>query len=63
LTFEVLLPAVTMQNYLTGLPCMTYCPVMASLFPFYTEFLVSFDMDMSYTRVLHIKVAYRVPHK
>jgi hypothetical protein len=22
-----------------------------------------FDMDMSYTRVLHIKVAYRVPHK
>jgi hypothetical protein len=23
----------------------------------------SFDMDMSYTRVLHIKVAYRVPHK
>jgi Na+-translocating ferredoxin:NAD+ oxidoreductase RnfA subunit len=21
------------------------------------------DMDMSYTRVLHIKVAYRVPHK
>jgi hypothetical protein len=24
---------------------------------------VYFDMDMSYTRVLHIKVAYRVPHK
>jgi hypothetical protein len=23
----------------------------------------SFDMDMSYTRVLHIKIAYRVPHK
>jgi hypothetical protein len=23
----------------------------------------SIDMDMSYTRVLHIKVAYRVPHK
>jgi hypothetical protein len=23
----------------------------------------SFDMDMSYTRVLHIKVAYHVPHK
>jgi hypothetical protein len=22
-----------------------------------------FDMDMPYTRVLHIKVAYRVPHK
>jgi predicted Ser/Thr protein kinase len=22
-----------------------------------------FDMDMSYTRVLHIKVAYQVPHK
>jgi hypothetical protein len=22
-----------------------------------------FDMDMSYTRVLHIKVAYRVPHE
>jgi hypothetical protein len=22
-----------------------------------------FDMNMSYTRVLHIKVAYRVPHK
>jgi hypothetical protein len=22
-----------------------------------------FDMDMSYARVLHIKVAYRVPHK
>jgi hypothetical protein len=21
------------------------------------------DMDMSYTRVLHIQVAYRVPHK
>jgi hypothetical protein len=21
------------------------------------------DMDMSYTRLLHIKVAYRVPHK
>jgi hypothetical protein len=21
------------------------------------------DMDMSYTRVLHVKVAYRVPHK
>jgi hypothetical protein len=25
--------------------------------------LLLFDMDMSYTRVLHIKVAYRVPHK
>jgi hypothetical protein len=24
---------------------------------------ILFDMDMSYTRVLHIKVAYRVPHK
>jgi hypothetical protein len=24
---------------------------------------VKVDMDMSYTRVLHIKVAYRVPHK
>jgi hypothetical protein len=24
---------------------------------------LTFDMDMSYTRVLHIKVAYRVPHK
>jgi hypothetical protein len=24
---------------------------------------VCFDMDMSYTRVLHKKVAYRVPHK
>jgi hypothetical protein len=23
----------------------------------------TFDMDMSYTRVLHTKVAYRVPHK
>jgi hypothetical protein len=22
-----------------------------------------FDIDMSYTRVLHIKVAYRIPHK
>jgi hypothetical protein len=22
-----------------------------------------FDVDLSYTRVLHIKVAYRVPHK
>jgi hypothetical protein len=26
-------------------------------------FILFFDMDMSYTRVLHIKVAYRVPHK
>jgi hypothetical protein len=25
--------------------------------------LVFIDMDMSYTRVLHVKVAYRVPHK
>jgi hypothetical protein len=25
--------------------------------------IINFDMDMSYTRVLHIKVAYRVPHK
>jgi hypothetical protein len=24
---------------------------------------LSFDMDMSFTRVLHIEVAYRVPHK
>jgi hypothetical protein len=27
------------------------------------KFSNEFDMDMSYTRVLHIKVAYRVPHK
>jgi hypothetical protein len=27
------------------------------------KFSRSIDMDMSYTRVLHIKVAYRVPHK
>jgi hypothetical protein len=26
-------------------------------------YICIFDMDMSYTRVLHIKVAYRVPHK
>jgi hypothetical protein len=25
--------------------------------------IIIIDMDMSYTRVLHIKVAYRVPHK
>jgi hypothetical protein len=24
---------------------------------------IHIDMDMSYTTVLHIKVAYRVPHK
>jgi hypothetical protein len=26
-------------------------------------FTFQFDMDMSYTRVLHMKVAYRIPHK
>jgi hypothetical protein len=31
--------------------------------PICTYTVRHFDMDMSYTRVLHIKVAYRVPHK
>jgi hypothetical protein len=30
---------------------------------FFPDMYSFFDMDMSYTRVLHIKVAYRVPHK
>jgi hypothetical protein len=29
----------------------------------YNNLLFFIDMDMSYTRVLHIEVAYRVPHK
>jgi hypothetical protein len=32
-------------------------------FHFLSAVSFHFDMDMSYTRVLHIKVAYRVPHK
>jgi hypothetical protein len=28
-----------------------------------SHLVTSFDMDMSYTKVLHIEVAYRVPHK
>jgi hypothetical protein len=27
------------------------------------KYNLNIDMDISYTRVLHIKVAYRVPHK
>jgi hypothetical protein len=40
-----------------------YIYILPSSLPFYTAVNFGIDMGMSYTRVLHIKVAYRVPHK
>jgi hypothetical protein len=53
------------KNIVISLISISSCEISV-WFPTYQVFpkgVFDFDMDMSYTRVLYIKVAYRVPHK
>jgi hypothetical protein len=43
--------------------CVTYKFQYLCLLPMQCKLNLCIDMDMSYTRVLHIKVAYRTLHK
>jgi hypothetical protein len=50
----------TYQDSSSPLPLRYLCTIYHCLD---AAWFCDFDMDMSYTRVLHIKVAYRVPHE